>query len=363
MIDWTPVRELLDEPGLCLITTHINLDGDALGCELALALWLEARGRPARIVNSEPVPPRYAFLDPRGACEVYDPARHDGPIAAASLTVILDVSRWNRLGAVGDALAASKAPRICIDHHPEEGPIPADVAIVDPTAAATGELLFEMMTGGRLAPVADTARASRVGDAPRAAPAGAGAPAPPADRLADDMARALYVAVMTDTGSFRHSNTTTRTHRIAAELLRHPIDTAGIFEEAYGSSSEPRLRLLGEALAAMEIQAGGAIALLVVTGEMMARLGAGPADTEGFAEFARGMRNCEAAAVLTEVAPDQVKVSLRSRHRVNVNRVASALGGGGHARAAGIAWEGTLADARAAVVAALLKALDAPPGA
>src|SRR5512140_182143 len=188
-LNWTPILELLESPGPCIITTHINPDGDAIGSELGLARWLAARrggaeNRAVTIINSDPVPPRYEFLDTGGRCELYDAARHDQLIRSAATAVIVDVARADRLGDVAGPLLASGARRIVIDHHPPNDAIPGATLVIDPAAAATGELLFGMMEQ-------------------------AGRP------IDDEAARALYVAIMTDTGSFRYSNTTPRTHRIA----------------------------------------------------------------------------------------------------------------------------------------------------
>lgn len=338
MIDWTTFFSLLDGAGVpaaplsCVLTTHINPDGDAIGSELALAGWLEARGHAVRIVNSDPVPARYCFLDPEGRVETWDPDRHAEAIRSAGLAIILDVGRYDRLGAVGAALDPFHGRRICIDHHPVEVAIEVDLAIIDPTASATGELLFEMMAASDRPPDAT-------------------------------IARALYVAVMTDTGSFRYGNTTSRTHRIAAELLQYPVDTAGIYETIYERSREARLRLLGHTLLNMEVLAGGAVVLLSITQENMRQVGSAQGDAEGFVEIARGMDGCRIAAVFTEIVPGQVKVSLRSKGTVDVNRLARKWGGGGHRNAAGIPAQPGFDSVRAAVALALVEAAGSATGA
>ena len=328
---WTPILDALETPGPIVVTSHINPDGDALGSELAFAAWLRGRGREVRIINADAAGPRYAFLDPEGLCEAFDPARHDALLAGAGVAVILDVCRWDRLGRVGDGLARSGALLICIDHHVAESPVPVQVQLIDTAAAATGELVHELIqaAGGTI----DAA-----------------------------MARSLYVAVMTDTGSFRYANTTPRTHAIAADLLRHPLDTAGLYDAVYGQNSEPRLRLMGEVLGGLELQADSQVVLLTVTREMLSKVGASPADSEGLAELGRTLEGCRAAAALTEQPDGRIKVSLRSRGGLDVARVAGGLGGGGHPGAAGILMEGPLSAARERVAAALRAAVGAPGG-
>lgn len=323
---WTPILAALDTPGPIVVTSHINPDGDALGSELAFAAWLRGRGRDVRIVNADAPGARYGFLDPDGLCEVYDAARHDALLAGAAVAVILDVCRWDRIGRVGEVLERGRALRVCIDHHRAEAPVPVQVQLIDTTAAATGELIFELITSA--------------GD--------------PVDATT---ALALYVAIMTDTGSFRYANTTPRTHAIAGELLRHPLDTAGLYEAIYGQSSEPRLRLTGEVLGGLQVEAAGSVVLLTVTQEMLRRLGAVAADTEGLAELGRTLEGCRVAAAFTEQADGRVKVSLRSRGVLDVARVAGRFGGGGHPGAAGILLEGPLARVREQVGAALRDAV------
>lgn len=328
MSRWTNILAALETPGSIVITSHVNPDGDALGSELAAAAWLRRRGRTVHIINSDPPGARYQFLDPTRLCEPFDPARHDALLASAGVVLILDVARIDRLGRVGEALARCPAVTICIDHHVLEEEAPVDHALIDTAAAATGELIFELIHEA-------------------------------GSRIDAEMALALYVAIMTDTGSFRYGNTSPNTHRIAAELLRFPIDTAGIFESVYGTSSAARLRLMGEVLATMDVRADGQIILLTVARDAVRRCGATSADSEGFVELGRTLESCRAAVVLSEQEGDAFKVSLRSRGALDIGRVARKLGGGGHPQAAGAVLTGSLNDVRERVLAELVAALAA----
>jgi phosphoesterase RecJ-like protein len=329
-LDWTPLLGLLEPARTIAITSHVNPDGDALGSELGLARWLRRRGKEVRIVNSDPVPERYDFLDPDGLVETFDPVRHADLGTGTDLLVVVDVSRWDRIGPVGSVFGGDGGRRACIDHHPGAVDFPTAADVVAPDRAATGELIVELVAAA--------------GDVP--------------DRA---MAEALYVAIMTDTGSFRHASTTPHTHRVAAELLATGIDPSELYDLTWSRNSETRMRVIGEAYRTFERRADGRLVVAAFDASRLRELNATPADAEGLAEMLRGVQDCRASAVFIETAPGEVKVSLRSRGAVDVNAVARRFGGGGHVNAAGIPARGTLPAVRAEVTAALEEALAAAP--
>ena len=144
-IEWAPILDRLLDARSVVITSHVNPDGDALGSELALARWLATRQRPARIVNSDPVPQRYDFLDRTQKIETLDPATHADLATDSDLLVIVDVSRWDRIGRVGELFGRSERGRICIDHHPGSADFATAAEVIAPNRAATGELIFELI--------------------------------------------------------------------------------------------------------------------------------------------------------------------------------------------------------------------------
>jgi len=326
--DWDAIARALDGHDRFLVTTHVNPDGDGLGAELGLAAYLRARGKEVRILNPDPLPPRYAFLGELGRYEVYDPARHDPVIAANQVVIVLDISRWDRLAVLGERLRDSKALKICIDHHPFEGNGMADLYAVDLAAAATGQLVYEMIRGR----------------------------GHPVDRT---MATGFYVSILTDTGSFRFSNSDARVHRAAGELLDLGLDPSELYECVYGDSSLARIRLLGRALAELRVEADGKLVLMAIPRSTWEPLGARPSDTEGFVDIARTVGGSEAVALLFELPDGRIKASFRSRKRMNVNRVATGFGGGGHRLASGATLAGPLAEASERVLEALRDELTA----
>ncbi|HEX7878978.1 MAG TPA: bifunctional oligoribonuclease/PAP phosphatase NrnA [Candidatus Eisenbacteria bacterium] len=325
-IDWNPILASLAGARSIAITSHINPDGDALGSELGLARWLARRGQTVRIVNSDPVPDRYDFLDRDNRIETFDPVRHRDLATECDRLVVVDVSRWDRIGPVGTVMAGDALARLCIDHHPGAVDFPTVADVVAPDRAATGELIHELITAA-------------------------------GERVDRSIAEALYVAIMTDTGSFRHASTTPHTHRIAADLLATGIDPSELYDLTWSRNSETRMRVIGEAYRSFELRAGGALVVAAFDSVRLTALNATPADAEGLAEMLRSVDGCRASAVFIETAPGDVKVSLRSRGAVDVNAVARQFGGGGHVNAAGIPARGSLAEVRAAVTHALEVAL------
>jgi phosphoesterase RecJ-like protein len=324
---WPEIAAALERSRRILVTTHVNPDGDGLGAELGVWAHLRSRGKDVRIVNPDPLSDRYRFLAEHGNYEVFDPAEHETFIAASDAVIVLDISRWDRLGALGERLSRVSAVKICIDHHPFEANGMADLYAVDLGAAATGQLVYEM--------VRDQGH--------------------PLDRT---MALGFYISILTDTGSFRFSNSDPRAHRAAAELLEHGLEPSELYEAIYGNSSLERLRLLGEVLRTLRVEHDGRLLLVVIPAGLLARTRAVPADTEGIVDVVRTARGSEVVALFMERADGQVKLSLRSRGRANVNRVAAQFGGGGHILASGGTVPGPLEEAVERVAAALRAEID-----
>ncbi|MBX6365497.1 MAG: bifunctional oligoribonuclease/PAP phosphatase NrnA [Gemmatimonadetes bacterium] len=327
------ILALLDAARRIVLTTHVNADGDAVGSEVALALWLAARGKHVRIANPTPFPEPFAYLVPDRALLV-DAGDARDAVEQADLVVVLDTGEPKRIGRIFPLVDGR--PLALLDHHPESQPaIPADAVVRDPTACATGELIFDLL---RLA----------VGD--EAWPAG--------------VAEAIYAAIVTDTGSFRFSNTTPRAHAIAAELLRRGVDPEEAYRRIYGTVPLRRIRLLRAALERLEVDERLPITWITVPRKLMEECGATGEDLDGLVEHARSIEGTEVALLFRETVEGGTKVSLRSNGRVDVNAIARQFGGGGHVKASGILLGAPLEEATARVLEATRRAvasLEAPP--
>jgi phosphoesterase RecJ-like protein len=301
-----------------VLVTHVHADGDGSGSQAAVAAWLETRGIEAAIVNPTPFPDSFRFVLHRQdvVADLGSPAAEDA-IAGADLFLVLDTSEPARVGAMAGHLPPQRT--LVVDHHPPGGEVVGETAVQDPTAAATGEMVYDLIT--------------LAGDAiPLASALGA------------------YVALVSDTGSFRYSNTTPRVHAVAAELLRRGIDTEVVYRRLFATAPLARLELLREALAALRHDADVGLSWTVVTRDTARRLGATSEDFDGLIEHVRSVEGTEIALLFRETDDGQTKVSFRSNGASDVNRLARHFGGGGHVKAAGALIDATAAEVARRVV-------------
>lgn len=308
------------------LTTHINADGDGCGSQTALARILAQRGIRSRIVNPTPWPAMFRFLLGE---DVEDASRRGAEaLTGIDLLITLDISDVRRLGALADAVRALPVPRLVIDHHiPTDEPA-GDVMVTDTAACATGELIFDLLQilGAE---------------------------------LTEPIARALYAAILTDTGSFRFSNTSPRCHAIAARLLAAGVDPERMYRKIYASVPIGRLHLLREALETIDADPQQGLTWISIPAGAIERHEVTSEDVDGIVEHARSITGTRLALFFRELTHGSVKVSFRSTGDVDVNRFARQFGGGGHAKAAGALIPGSLAEVRAKVLDAARRYLDA----
>ena len=303
-----------------ILTTHVNADGDGTGCQVAMATWLRAQGKEAWIINPTPFPESYGFLLPDPAWSV-DPGsgRAKEVFGKADLAMVLDTGEVSRIGRVMPLIQG--LPIVVVDHHPiGPDPIPG-ISYRDSTASATGELLFDFLFE-----------------------AGKGWP--------PGVALGLYVAILTDTGSFRFSNSSPRAHRVVAELLEMGVDPEESYRQLYGAVPLRKLRLLRASLEELEVDPEGDIAWMTVPTDAFESLSATSDDIEGLVDYPREIQGVEVGILFRETVKGGTKISLRSNGAVDVNALARQFGGGGHVRAAGAVVERSLPIVREEVLEA-----------
>ena len=314
-IEWL-ARELVAGRRVVL-STHMNADGDGCGSEAALARLLAQRGLRCRIVNPTPWPSLFDFL--LGDDVVDDSERGTAALTGIDLLVVADISDVKRLGNLTEAVRRLTVPKLVIDHHVASGDPAGDIVLADTTACATGELVYDLACELDLA-------------------------------ITPDIARALYVAILTDTGAFRYSNTTPRSHAIAAELLSRGVDPEQMYQRVYASAPAGRVRLLAEVLGSLGVDEHCGLSWLTMAAGSLERHAVRSEDLDGIVEHARSIAGTRMAIFFRDLGYGKVKISFRSTGDVDVNRFARQFGGGGHVKAAGALVSGTLDEVRDRVV-------------
>ncbi len=320
------LQEALESARRVVVVSHEKPDGDAFGSALALAGFLRAAGRAAVAVGLEPVGDAYRFL--RGLRDAL-PAEGFRP-AEGDLVAICDCGAPDRIPATLREVVRG-LPSVCIDHHKTNTGF-AGPAYLDQGASSTAELIWRLACS-------------------------AGWPLDP------PTAEALWVGLVTDTGRFGYSNTSPAALECAADVLRRgQVDTAAVHEEIYGNQSPARLQLQQRAIASLVRAAGGRVALISLTAEDYAACAADARDSENFVDIARSIRGVDIAAFLYAGAEGrESRLSLRTRAPYDAAGFCRALGGGGHARAAGATLRLPIPAARRDVLERLAAWIAEPP--
>ena len=298
-----------------VVLSHIRPDGDAFGSQLALALSLRKLGKKVTVWAEEGLLDKYSFL-PGGKTLVHPPAE----AVQFDVAVALDTAVQTRLGLALDAVKSETW--INIDHHPTN-PRYGDLVYIDPTAPATGQILFELLS---------------TTDFP----------------MNEEIAENLFVAISTDTGSFQYPNTTARTFEIGAELLKCGVNVGRVSQLLYESYPRRRVELLRELLGTMRFEADGRVASFSLSLATAKRLAVLPEDNEGLIDHIRAVHGVIVAVFFEELLEGKVRVSMRSKSEAaDVAAICQRFGGGGHKLAAGARVRGTLAEVEQRVMEAI----------
>jgi phosphoesterase RecJ-like protein len=308
-----------------LITSHVNLEGDSLGSQLAMKELLIGMGKSAYILDSDPVPDHYKFLP--GADKI---SNDFNKIADFDAAIVLDCPTLKRAGRTSRVIKEKAKFIINIDHHISNEKF-GDINWIDPHASSAGEMVYRLYKETGI-------------------------------NLTKEVALSLYIAILTDTGSFNYDNTSSVTHEIAGELLGYGLDPALVSESVYERRSIEDIRLLTLVLDTLKINKDGAVAYMEVTRKMLKEASADIAKSEGLINYARSIDKVRVAVLFKEdlKEKDKINVSFRSKGNgevIDVNKIASVFGGGGHTKASGCIVSGTLEEAKKKVLAEVEKAL------
>jgi phosphoesterase RecJ-like protein len=305
------IKEIINKSRRVLITTHINPDGDGIASELALAHFLRKLGKEVVVANRDPVPGIFAFLPGSDLIDV-----DVRPAIDPDLILVVDCGGLERTGL--EVKVGNASTIIVIDHHltnDQNG----QVNLVDHDASATGELVYGLLRELEKDGIAE---------------------------IDHSIALCLYTSIFTDTGSFRYSNTTPRALSVASDLVAYGIDTWMVAEEVYESKSFPVLKLLGIYLSTLDVSEKGNFAWGTIHLDFFEKTGTQEEHTDGFVNYPRSIKGVEVAVLFRELNPESVKISIRSKGKVNVATLAEKFGGGGHHNAAGCVIQGSLADVK-----------------
>jgi phosphoesterase RecJ-like protein len=288
-----------------LITSHLKPEGDSIGSQLALKLSLERLGKRCLVVNDDAVPEIFEFLPHSDS--IVRPEQVDG---VPPVSILIDCGQWERAGEAGK-LAAQAKTVLNIDHHPDSEGIGA-YNYIDPVASASGEQIYEI--------------AKRLGT------------------MDHDVALCIYVAIVSDTGGFRYSNTTAETHLITSELLRQGVKCNEVAYKLYESDPPNLVKAMGLALSEVRFKDGVAWAHLSKKSLEEAGAWGRPLETEKIIRQMRTINDVRVVLFLTELDDGEVKVNLRARPGFDVGSLAKDFGGGGHRQASGCTLKGSLAE-------------------
>jgi len=300
-----------------LITSHARPDGDSIGSQLAMAFALDALGKSVRIVNADAAPEHYQ--DFPGMTRIEIAPRVETPDVDA--VIVMECSDLTRTGVEG----LENQFIVNIDHHGGNRMYGA-LNWHDESAAACGEMVFDVI--GAL-----------------------GVP------FTVEIATHIYLALLTDTGSFHHSNITPRTFDICRQCVEAGVNPAVMARRVFDSNSFGKLKLIGALLDKMELVDDGRLAVLYMDDQMLAATGSTNNDTEGLINLPLTAREIQAVVFFKTTSGGELRVSMRSKYDVDVRRVANEFGGGGHKNAAGFTVAGTLQDVRHGIIAKIIGAI------
>jgi phosphoesterase RecJ-like protein len=303
-----------------LIISHLGPEGDAIGSLLGLSLALRDAGKDAVAFLEDPLPPIFNFLP--GAGTIVHDLKSEAPFDA---TIAVDCGQKERLGKLFNELASAGRAGLLmnVDHHATNDSF-GDLNVIEPGASAAGEMVYDLIKAAGM-------------------------------KISRDAAVNLYVAIHTDTGSFRYSSSTPGAFKKAGELVELGADPWDVATRVYENQPVERYRLLAMALSTLKIIGNGddRVATMDVTLDMFKKVGGGRELSDGFVNFARAISGVEVGLLYRESAPGEYKVSMRSKGKVDVAELAAGFGGGGHRNAAGFNAKGSLDEIKKKVEAAI----------
>jgi phosphoesterase RecJ-like protein len=306
--------DILNNAYNVLIISHVSPDGDTLGSAFALCRALQKIGRKARVECSDELPAKYAYIIKGMKNDEFEP----------DIVVSSDIASENLFG---EKLVKYKdSVALCIDHHPSNS-FYAQFTLLDPVAAATCEIIYDVITQLRV-------------------------------EIDKDIANCIYTGLSTDTGCFRYSNTTPRTLRTAALMIEKGADAAYINKIMFETMSRQRLMAETMVMRTLEYHFDGRVAVICITREIIEQSGVAESELEGIPSVPARIEGVLAGITVKEKADGSYKISVRTNGELNASDICANFGGGGHVRAAGCSVTGSLQEIKNAILKQVKRALD-----
>jgi phosphoesterase RecJ-like protein len=303
-----------------VLSSHSRPDGDSIGSQMAMAYALREMGKEATVINADPAPPPIMAFP--GVPDIRIASSVEGEFDAA---IIMECGDLQRTGVSG----LERFLVINIDHHPGNSGY-GQINWFDAGAAACAEMVYDVVRA-------------------------LGVP------LTKEIATHVYLAILTDTGSFHYSSISPRTFEICRECMDAGVDPVLVARNVYDSNNMGRLKLFGAVLGAMQIDQTGRIAIVYVDHEMARAAGGTYEDTEGLVNLPLTVKEIEAVVFFKQEKGDEYRVSLRSKGDIDIGSIAKEYGGGGHKNAAGCTISGAIEELQRAMVEKIEGAIDGRP--
>lgn len=309
---WRDIKKTIQSHQNFLLTTHLNPDGDGIGAACALTELLLQMGKNVRFVCDSPIPRKFDFLDYHKTHEVYDPRES---YADCQVLVVLDTHKRERIGRLSTLIDTPGVVTLCIDHHEVAQPFTPHLAI-DPKACSVGAMVYTLYKESGF-------------------------------DLNLRAANGIYASIICDTGRFSYSSTSRKAHKIADECIKLGVDPDLMHSQLFQHVSLGEIKVFAMALQGMETYLDNRVAVQHIRKEACDHIPGGVVDLENIDleyihDFNNLIEDVQCFILLRELAENKVRVSMRSRTDLDISHIVHALGGGGHANAAGLSWKGSV---------------------
>lgn len=317
---WRDIKKIIQSHTHFLLTTHVNPDGDGIGAACALTELLLQMGKQVRFVCDSPIPGKFGFLDYHNSHEVYDSRES---YSDAEVLVVLDTNRKERIGRLSSLIGKPGILTLCIDHHEAADPFTPHLAI-DPKACSVGAMVYTLYKESGY-------------------------------DLNLRAANGIYASVICDTGRFSYSSTSRKAHKIADECIKLGVDPDLMYAKLFQHISLEEIKIFALALQGMETYLDNRVGIQQISKQECLKIGGGGVDLEHIDleyihDFNNLVEDVQCFVLLREIGDNRVRVSIRSKTDLDISGMVKSLGGGGHANAAGLFWNGPVDEIKSRIL-------------